>query len=60
MAYEQIYTRTVKLNGFKPWEKWVPMPFPHKEITYAKGMYERAENLMVQTPDFADFANELG
>jgi hypothetical protein len=48
------------LPGFFPFDKWVPMPFPHKEIAYAKGMYERGENMMVQTPDFVDFANELG
>jgi len=35
------------------------MPFPHKEITYFKGMYERGEQLCVQTPDFVDFSNEF-
>ena len=59
--YEHYYTRVTRLPGFFPFDtKWVPMPFPHKEIAYAKGMYERGENLMVQTPDFVDFANELG
>ena len=58
-AQEAYYTRTKKLPGFVPWDRWVPMPYPHRELTYARCMYHRGENLIVQTPDFVDFANDL-
>lgn len=35
------------------------MPYPHRELTYARGMYMRGENLTIQTPDFEDFANKI-
>lgn len=35
------------------------MPFPHRELTYARGMYMRGEQLTVQTPEFEDFANNI-
>jgi hypothetical protein len=47
------------MQGFVPWDKWVPMPYPYKEIISARDMFTRGEKMMVQTPDFVDFANEL-
>ena len=47
------------LKGFVPWEPWVPMPYPYKEVLCARDMFTRGEKLIVQTPDFVDFANEL-
>ena len=54
---ENAYSKLVQLPGFQPWDSWVPMPFPHRELTYARGMYMRGESLTVQTPEFETFAN---
>jgi hypothetical protein len=35
------------------------MPFPHRELTFARGMYMRGESLIVQTPGFEDMANDI-
>jgi len=35
------------------------MPFPHRELTYARGMYMRGEQLTVQTPHFEAFSNGI-
>jgi hypothetical protein len=35
------------------------MPYPHRELNFARKMYMRGDNLLVQTPDFWDFANEV-
>ena len=35
------------------------MPFPHRELTYARGMYMRGEQLTIQTPEFEVFANDI-
>jgi len=56
---EQVYSRLMQLQGFSPYDSWVPMPFPHRELTYARGMYMRGESLTVQTPNFADYANSI-
>lgn len=45
------------MYDFTPFGKWQPAPMPHREITYARGMYIRGENLLVQTPDMVSFAN---
>ena len=57
---ENAYSKMIQLPGFHPWESWVPMPFPHRELTYARGMYMRGEQLTVQTPEFEVFANNIG
>ena len=44
---DHIYSKFVALSGFDPWAPWVPMPYPHRELTYARGMYMRGENLIV-------------
>ena len=44
---ESAYSKLVLLPGFRPWEHWVPMPYPHRELTYSRGMYMRGENLTV-------------
>ena len=44
---ESAYSKLVMLPGFRPWEPWVPMPYPHRELTYARGMYMRGENMTV-------------
>lgn len=44
---ESIYSKMIQLPGFSPWESWVPMPFPHRELTYARGMYMRGEQLTI-------------
>lgn len=49
----------MKLQGFKPWDTWVPMPFPNKELGYARLLYSKGMQLMIHTPDFVDFANEI-
>ena len=56
---ENAYATMVQLPGFHPWESWVPMPFPHRELTYARGMYMRGEQLTVQSPEFESFANNI-
>jgi hypothetical protein len=33
---DQIYSKMMKLTGFIPWEPWVPMPFPHRELSIAR------------------------
>lgn len=48
-----------KLSGFVPWEPWVPLPYPHRELSIARTNYSRGDKLQVQTPDFVDFANHL-
>lgn len=48
------------LDGFKPWDDWVPMPHPYRELNHARKMYMRGENLFVQTPDFWEFSNKIG
>eukprot|EP00347_Sterkiella_histriomuscorum_P002817 403366692 len=53
------HTRLNKLDHFIPQADWVPRPVLHRELAAARGMYERGENMMVQMPDFVDFANEL-
>lgn len=57
---ENAYSKMIQLPGFSPWDSWVPMPFPHRELTYARGMYMRGEQLTVQTPEFEVFANNIG
>jgi hypothetical protein len=47
------------MQGFVPWDSWVPLPYPFKEVQYAREMFSRGERLVVQTPDFVDFANDL-
>jgi len=37
----------------------VPMPYPYKEILYARDMMARGDKLVVQTPDLLDFCNDL-
>ena len=59
MVKERMYTSLTKLDGFEPWANWVPMPYPHKALLYAKQMYTRGEKLMVQTPDFVSLANDI-
>ena len=44
---ETAYSKLIQLPGFSPWDTWVPMPHPHRELTYARGMYMRGENLSV-------------
>ena len=56
---ETAYSKLVQLPGFRGWEPWVPMPYPHRELTYARGMYMRGENLTVQTPNFESFCNDV-
>ena len=46
------------MEGFIPWAPWVPMPYPYKELLFAKEMFYRGETLAVHTPDFVDIANE--
>ncbi|CDW85737.1 UNKNOWN [Stylonychia lemnae] len=54
-----LYSKMVKLHNYVPWADWVPMPVTHRELSFARAMYQRGENTMVQTPDFVDFANDL-
>ena len=56
---DAAYSKLVQLQGFQPWDSWVPMPFPHRELTFARGMYMRGESLIVQTPGFEDLANDI-
>lgn len=56
---ELKYAKTIKLDGFKPWDTWVPMPYPHRELNFARKMYMRGDNLLVQSPDFWEFCNEI-
>ena len=49
----------IQLPSFHPWESWFPMPFPHRELTYARGTYMRGEKLTVQTLEFVVFANNI-
>lgn len=35
------------------------MPYPHRELLSARRSYVRGDTLIVQTPDFVDFANEV-
>ena len=44
---EAAYASLVQLPAFLPWDKWVPMPHPHREIAFARGMYMRGEKLTV-------------
>lgn len=53
-------TKIIRLPGFEAWDSWVPQPFPHRELTFARGMYMRGESLTVQTPDFEAFSNLSG
>ena len=48
------------MAGFKPFEDWVPMPIPSKELGFARILYQRGENTLMATPDFVDFANDIG
>ena len=56
---ELRYSKTIKLEGFKPWDTWVPMPYPHRELNFARKMYMRGDNLLVQSPDFWEFPNDI-
>lgn len=49
----------MKLVGFEPWDEWVPMPYPHRELAFARQLYTKGDKLLVATPDFVDFANKL-
>ncbi len=49
----------IQLPSFNPWESWFSMPFPHRELTYARGTYMRGEKLTVQTLEFVVFANNI-
>jgi hypothetical protein len=31
-----IYSKMMKLTGFIQWESWVPMPYPHRELSIAR------------------------
>ena len=44
---DKLYTETTTLVGFVPWEPWVPMPHPFREVLFAKEMIDRGEKLMV-------------
>lgn len=35
------------------------MPYPHRELNFARKMYMRGDNLLVQSPDFWEFCNEI-
>ena len=56
---EEASSRIIKFQFFKPWELWVPKPFPHRDLHFARGMYMRGEQLTVQTPNFEVFANDI-
>jgi len=42
---DQIYSKMTKLQGFVPWEPWVPMPYPHRELSIARQNYTRGDKL---------------
>ena len=31
--FDAVYTKTTKLPGFIPWADWVPLPYPHRELS---------------------------
>ena len=35
------------------------MPYPHRELNFARKMYMRGDNLLVQSPDFHEFCNDI-
>jgi hypothetical protein len=56
---DKMFAKNSYMEGFIPWAPWVPMPYPYKELLFAKEMYYRGESMSVQTPDFVDIANEI-
>jgi len=56
---DRHYSQITQFPGFKPWDSWVPMPYPHRQILYAHDMFTNKDKLSVTTPDFTDFANNL-
>ena len=56
---ELRYAKTIKFDGFRPWDAWVPMPYPHRELNFARKLYLRGDNLLVQSPDFWEFCNNM-
>eukprot|EP00347_Sterkiella_histriomuscorum_P005147 403357715 len=49
----------MQLQGFSPWDDWVPIPIAHKELGYIKFQYQKGDNLIVMTPDFLDFGHNI-
>lgn len=35
------------------------MPIPHRELNFIRKLFMRGDNLVIQTPDFWEFSNEI-
>ena len=44
---DQIYSKITKLTGFIPWDTWVPMPYPHRELSIVRSNYTRGDKMQV-------------
>ncbi len=44
---DKMFAKNSYMEGFKPWAPWVIMPYPYKELLFAKEMYFRGESLSV-------------
>ena len=44
---DRMFAKNSYMEGFIPWASWVPMPYPYKELLFAKEMYYRGESMTV-------------